>query len=251
MENTNFRYVIDYEIFKKIYAEIFQKNGLNDYVKDIYIDKFAALTQIMLETNAQMNITALTTLEKIIPLHYADCVAVAKYIPENSTVLDIGCGGGFPILPLSIVRLDLKITGLDSTDKKARYVAETAQRLNLSANTISARAEELSRMPQQRESYDVVISRAVARMNILSELALPFVRVGGRFLAMKGSAGIEEMQEAESGCKKLGGKAQEALYYPLHTTAETEDRTLLIIQKDTATPSNYPRSFGQIKKKPL
>ncbi len=237
--------------FRCMYTEIFQKNGLDAYIKDAYIEKFEYLTAIMLETNAVMNITALTTPEKIIPLHYADCVAVAGHIPENSTVIDIGCGGGFPILPLAIVRPDLKITGLDSTDKKVRYVAQAAQKLDLNVNTISARAEELSHMPQQRENYDVAISRAVARMNVLSELALPFVRKDGLFIAMKGAAGTEELKEAEIGCKKLGASICQIKSYELHTFDDIEARSALLILKGASTPPEYPRSFGNIKRKPL
>ncbi len=237
--------------FRELYIEIFQKNGLDAYIKDEFIEKFAHLTRIMLETNAVMNITALTTLEKIIPLHYADCVAIADHIPANSTVIDIGCGGGFPILPLAIVRPDLKLTGVDSTDKKVRYVAQAAQQLDLHIDTISARAEELSHMPGQRECYDVAISRAVARMNILNELALPFVRQNGLFIAMKGAAGAEEMHEAQAGCTQLGGQLLAMHDSTLHTFCESESRTMLIVLKAFSTPRDYPRPYGNIKKKPL
>ena len=238
-------------IFREKYTEVFHKNGLDVYVTDAYIEKFEQLTRVMLETNAVMNITALTTLEKIIPLHYADCVAVAPHIPANSTVVDIGCGGGFPILPLAIVRPDLRILGVDSTEKKVKYVQKAADTLGLQVKTLSARAEELGRDPAHREIYDVAISRAVARMNVLDELALPLVRKGGLFVAMKGAAGREEMQEAANGCARLGGTAYDVLDYPLHTCEVSEARTLLLVQKTAATPAEFPRSFGNIKKKPL
>lgn len=237
--------------FRALYTEIFQKNGLDAYVTDAYIEKFEQLTRIMLETNAVMNITALTTLEKIIPLHYADCVAVAQYIPANSAVIDIGCGGGFPILPLAIVRPDLQLLGVDSTEKKVKYVQKAADTLGLQAKTLSARAEELGRDPAHRAKYDVAISRAVARMNVLDELALPLVREGGLFIAMKGAAGREEMQEAANGCTRLGGTAQTVTEYPLHTCEESEARTVLAVQKTASTPAEFPRAFGNIKKKPL
>ncbi len=241
----------DQAAFRDLFAEIFRKNGLDIYINEKIIEKFEKLTVAMLETNAVMNITALTTLEKIIPLHYADCVAVAPHIPENATVIDIGCGGGFPILPLAIVRPDLHLVGVDSTEKKVKYVQNTAKMLNLDVKTIAARAEDLGCDSFHREKYDIVISRAVARMNVLDELALPLVRVGGVFIAMKGAAGLEEMAEAASGCVRLGGEACEPLVYDLHAFEEVEMRTLLNVRKNTPTPPEFPRSFGNIKKKPL
>ena len=184
--------------FKEIFSDVFQKNGLYGYIHDDNVEKFWNLTQLMLETNAVMNITAITDVEKIIPLHYADCVKIADLIPQNASVVDIGCGGGFPILPLAIVRPDLRLLGIDSTEKKARYVGETAKKLGLQVKTVAGRAEELAKDPNMRQSFDIAISRAVARLNILDELCMPFVKPNGCFIAMKGAAGIEEYQEAET-----------------------------------------------------
>jgi 16S rRNA (guanine527-N7)-methyltransferase len=237
--------------FKELFTEIFQNNGLEIYIRDDNIEKFEKLTEIMIQTNAVMNITASTTIEKIIPLHYADCVKIAEKIPEGATVIDIGCGGGFPILPLAIVRPDLKITGLDSTDKKVRYVQNTAHELGLRISTLSARAEEAAKMVQYRDFFDVAISRAVARMNLLDELCMPFVKVGGTFIAMKGAAGQEELDEAQNGIEKLGGVITKMDEYDLYTGHENEKRTVIEITKLTATPKEFPRGFGAIKKKPL
>lgn len=237
--------------FKELFTEIFQKNGLENYIRNDTVQKFEKLTEIMIQTNAVMNITALTTMEKIIPLHYADCVKIADRIPEGATVIDVGCGGGFPILPLAIVRPDLRITGLDSTDKKVRYVQSTADELGLKINTISARAEDAAKTPQYRDSFDVAISRAVARMNLLDELCMPFVKIGGAFIAMKGAAGQEELEEAKNGIQRLGGQIKGAEEYILYTELEEEKRTVIKIRKVTATPKEFPRGFGTIKKKPL
>lgn len=237
--------------FKDLYTEIFQKNGLELYIRDEIIEKFEKLTEIMIQTNTVMNITALTTTEKIIPLHYADCVKIAEKIPEGATVIDIGCGGGFPILPLAIVRPDLKMTGLDSTDKKVKYVQNTANELGLKISTLSARAEDAAKMQEYRDTFDVAISRAVARMNLLDELCMPFVKVGGRFIAMKGAAGQEELDEAKNGIQRLGGEIARMDKYDLYTGFENEKRTIVEIRKTTATPKEFPRGFGAIKKKPL
>ena len=237
--------------FSDLFCDIFEKNGLSRYVTPKTIQQFEQLTEIMIETNQSMNITAITDPEKIVPLHYADCVKIAEYIPQNAKVLDVGCGGGFPILPLAIVRPDLQITGLDSTDKKIRYVQQTGDRLGLNIQTKSARAEDMAKLAEYREGFDVVIGRAVARLNVLDELCIPFVKVGGCFLAMKGLAGAEEHREAEIGIEKLSGQTREVLEYDLRTATEVEKRTLIVIDKVSKTSREFPRAFGAIKKKPL
>ncbi len=242
---------MDKSQFRAVFEEVFQKNRLEACLRDETIKKFEALTEIMLETNAVMNITAITDIEKIVPLHYADCVMAALYIEEGATVLDVGCGGGFPILPLAIVRPDLRLIGLDSTEKKVRHVQKAADELGLSVQTLAGRAEEFSRNPCHREQYDAVISRAVARLNVLDELCLPFVKVGGTFWAMKGAAGAEERAEAAKGCQILGGEIGWHMEYPLHLLDGSEKRTMIRIDKIAPTPNTYPRQFGTIKKRPL
>lgn len=242
---------MDYLSFREYFIRIFGKNGLEDYCTDENIRKFYDLTVKMVETNKVMNITALTTVDKIIPLHYADCVKAAALIPKNATVADIGCGGGFPILPLAIVRPDLKLVGIDSTEKKIRYVQNTADELGLSVTAISGRAEDLAKQTDYRDHFDVVISRAVARLNVLEELCMPFVKVGGRFIALKGAAGQEELSEAMNGIQKLGGQLQGIDEYSLFTADDEEKRVMVRIDKISATPKEYPRAFGAIKKKPL
>ena len=240
---------MDYQVFCEEFTRIFEKNGLEEWCRDEIMDKFFILTRRMVETNAVMNITALTTTDKIIPLHYADCVIAAKYIPENAKVVDIGCGGGFPILPLAIVRPDLTLVGVDSTAKKIRYVQSVADELGLAVTAVAGRAEEYQEVC--RETFDVAISRAVARLNILDELCMPYVKVGGKFIAMKGAAGEEEKQEALGGIELLGGSLTAMTEYELYTEQGSEVRTLIEIQKTQKTPIKYPRAFGAIKKKPL
>ena len=242
---------MDYLSFREYFIRIFQQNGLETYITEENIHKFYDLTVKMVETNKVMNITALTTVDKIIPLHYADCVKAAALIPQKATVADIGCGGGFPILPLAIVRPDLKLVGIDSTEKKIRYVQNTADELGLSVTAISGRAEDLTKQTDYRDYFDVVISRAVARLNVLDELCMPFVKVGGRFIALKGAAGQEELSEAMNGIQKLGGQLQGTDEYSLFTADDEENRVMVRIDKISATPKEYPRAFGTIKKKPL
>lgn len=239
------------ERFNHLFLDIFEKNGLDAYVNTETVEKFWNLTQLMLETNAVMNITAITDMEKIIPLHYADCVKIADMIPKNASIADIGCGGGFPILPLAIVRPDLKLLGIDSTEKKARYVEETGKKLGLNLKTVSGRAEELAKHSDIRQSFDVVVSRAVARLNILNELCMPFVKIGGCFIAMKGAAGMQEFEEAKAGIYKLGGELEKDDEYDLYTNEQVEKRSVFIIRQINSIPATYPRAFGSIKKKPL
>ena len=239
--------------FKSLFTEIFKSNMLESYITDENIEKFYVLTRLMLEKNAVMNITAIRDVEKIIPLHYADCALIAPYISHSSKVMDVGCGGGFPTLPLAIIRPDITIVGIDSTEKKVKYVADTAKSLGLSnVSTISARAEELVHMPNMRESFDAVTSRAVARLNILNELCMPFLKVGGQFIVMKGAAGQEELQEAHNGIKMLGGQVILNQNTDLILReVETEKRVIIVVDKIVQTQKQYPRQFGQIKKKPL
>ena len=240
---------MDYQVFCEEFTRNFKKNGLQTWIHDDIIEKFYILTERMVNTNKVMNITALTTIDKIIPLHYADCVIAAQYIPQNASVVDIGCGGGFPILPLAIVRPDLKMVGIDSTAKKIRYVQSVADELHLSVTAIAGRAEEL--VQEHREAFDVVISRAVARLNILDELCLPYVKIGGKFIALKGTAGEEEKQEALGGIETLGGSLKTIHHYELQLDQNYETRTIIEIKKVSNTPNKYPRAFGVIKKKSL
>lgn len=244
---------MEFENFKALLTDNFTKNHLENYVTDENIEKFYVLTRLMLEKNSVMNITAIKDVERIIPLHYADCLMIAPYLPAKGRVIDVGCGGGFPTLPLAIVRPDVTIVGVDSTDKKVRYVAETVRTLGLDhVSTISARAEDLIKTPNMRESFDVAVSRAVARLNILDELCLPFVKIDGQFITMKGAAGQEELNEARNGIEKLGGSASTVIETDLLLNdSESEKRTVILIDKVNFTPTQYPRQFGQIKKKPL
>ncbi|MGN1445116.1 MAG: 16S rRNA (guanine(527)-N(7))-methyltransferase RsmG [Eubacteriales bacterium] len=237
--------------FETLFREVFHKNGLDGYISEKTIRLFSDLTDRMIETNRVMNITALTTPEKIIPLHYADCALIAGRIPKNARVADVGCGGGFPTLPLAILRPDLTITAIDSTEKKVRYVAETAKALGLSIQTCAGRAEELAGQADFREQFDLVVSRAVARQNILNELSLPLVKVGGQLLTMKGAGGEEEYREAMNSVRLLGGGQARLESYTLYLTDGEEKRTVITVQKETHTDGKYPRPFGKIKKNPL
>lgn len=251
MVNNMEKFVI-IEKFKQIMA----LNGMNEFASDELGEKFFLLSERMLEVNSYMNLTAITDVDEIILKHYADSLTAARYIPSGARVIDVGCGGGFPSLPLAIARPDVSLVSIDSTAKKIDYIADTAKLLRISnICPITCRAEDLASDEKYREKFDVAVGRAVARLNVLSELCIPFVRVGGTFLAMKASKAPEELDEAKAGLEKLGcapaAMHRIELYSPDVDSTENGERYLIISEKIGKTPKNYPRNYSQIKKKPL
>ncbi len=237
--------------FTSLFTKIFALNGLSSMISRETVALFYKLTERMLEENEKYNLTAITEIDKIILNHYADCAMIASKIKKGATLIDIGCGAGFPTLPLAIVRPDLKITAIDSTAKRVNYVAESAAILSLAnIDTRVARAEDLSRT-ELRESFDYATARAVAELRILSELCLPFVKRGGQMLAMKGKNAEFELSGAKRAISMLGGKGARCEKIKLVGVGEDETHPLIIIDKVEKTPSTYPRPYAQISKKPL
>lgn len=210
--------------------------------------KLELLFHRLVETNEHMNVTAITELERVALLHFADSISAEAYIPEGASVIDVGCGGGFPSLPLAIVRPDISILSLDSTAKKLTFVQGVADELSLNIRTLAARAEDAASGAPLRESFDVAISRAVARLNILSELCIPFVKASGLFIAMKGQGGDAELEQARAGISRLGCDIRSVEHFSLLDSGE---RALIICQKGSRTPAQYPRPYAKIKKTPL
>ena len=239
-------------MFKERYKEILKANSLENFATDEFAGKFEALTARMLEVNEHMNLTAIRDEDGIILKHYVDSLTIADLIPENARLIDVGCGAGFPSLPLAIVRPDLRITSLDSTAKRIDYIARTAEILGLAnISAIAARAEEASHDKALREAFDISCARAVARLSALSELCLPFVKVGGKFIAMKGNSD-EEVAEAKGAIRKLGGRLTSNLSRDISLPCgEVNPRSIIVCEKNSPTPENYPRNWPQILKKPL
>lgn len=242
---------MDFNEFSLLYNEILSKNGLDSYIKDNLCKKFYDFYNILIETNKVMNVTRILDARDAIVKHFADCLLIANLIPEGDfSLIDIGCGGGFPTIPLAIARKNLKITAIDSTAKKIDFVNSAASQLGLAnVNAVSARAEEF--IEGKRESFDFATSRAVARLNMLSELTIPYVKIGGKFIAMKGAQAQDELDEAQNGIKKLGGTVVDNLLIDLTDGDDINQRGVIIIEKTSKTPTNFPRKFGQIKNKPL
>ncbi len=214
------------------------------------LELFSKLAYLLVEQNKTMNLTAITDPDGIAVKHFADSVsALSAYeFAESAKVLDVGTGAGFPSIPLLIARPDLKMTMIDSTAKKLKYVASTVEELGLSAEVLHTRAEEAGQNKEYREKFDVVCSRAVAALNVLCEYCLPFVKVGGVFLAMKGAKAQEEIANARNAIKTLGGQIVDEKSF---TLSDGGERTIVVIKKISHVPPKYPRVSAQIAKKPL
>ncbi len=242
------------ESFFGEYKRIFSENGLDRFATDALAEKFFCLTEYMLMQNAVMNLTAITEPSEVILKHYADSLTASEYIDEGAKIIDVGCGAGFPSLPLAIARPDLSVTAMDSTDKRIAYVREAAARLGLSnLNAVTARAEDAAHSTE-RGKYDYATARAVARLNVLAEYCIPFLKVGGIFLPMKAKSGKEELEEAKNAISTLRAKVVFSKEFTLVDTksdSEVQTRFIAKIEKHAETEKIYPRNNSQIKKKPL
>ena len=209
------------------------------------------LSANLLKTNETLNLTAIKDENGVILKHVVDSCAVVPFISEGASVCDIGCGGGFPSLVIASLRPDASVFAVDSVTKKVEYVKSTAAYLGLNNVCVSnERAEVLGQGPL-RESFDYVTARAVGKLNLLCELCLPLVKVGGAFLAMKAQTTSAEIKEAENAIKILGARLERVYSYTLTDGNEALERAIIVIRKISSTPSKYPRNNSQISKKPL
>ncbi len=200
----------------------------------------------MVRQNEVMNLTAITEDEAVAKLHLLDSLTVLACADlRGKTLIDVGCGAGFPGVPLAIACPEAEITLLDSLGKRMKWLETVLPTLEVRAQCVTARAEEA--VSQRRESYDFATSRAVARLNILLELTAPYVRVGGAVLAMKGAAAREELAECAGAIKKLGLRLEEVREFPVDGTAHA----VIVLRKVAHTPAQYPRRYAKIKQAPL
>ena len=213
-------------------------------------DAFKTYCEELKVWNGKMNLTAITDDEGIAVKHFADSLLPLTMVelPERARVIDVGSGAGFPGLPMAIVRRDLRLTFLDSLNKRLIFLSELSELLGIDAVTLHSRAEDAGRNPVYREKYDVVTARAVAPLPQLAEYCLPLVNKNGIFLALKGAAGREEAKSAENAIKTLGGVIEKITDYAL---PGGDARVLIVVRKVLPTHPRYPRETSQIKKKPL
>ena len=241
---------MEYNEYGAALAGAFEQNGIGDLLNEDKAKKLYIFSKILIETNKSFNLTAITDENDIILKHFVDCAAASEYIPIGSSLIDVGCGAGFPSIPLAILREDIRVTSLDSTSKKISFISSVAKELGLSnISAICHRAEEYA--ADNREEYDVCISRAVARLNVLDELCIPFVKKNGLFIAMKSSKGEEEYAEARCGIEKLGCKAAANVKKTFSFQGASIERDLYIFEKISLTPKEFPRKYAQILKRPL
>ena len=205
-----------------------------------------AFGEAVVEQNKVMNLTAITEPDQVAKLHLLDSLSIlAVKDLRGKRMVDVGCGAGFPGVPVKIACPEVELTLLDSLGKRMNWLETILPQLGVEANCVTARAEEF--VAGVRESFDVATSRAVARLNILLELTAPFVKVGGYVLAMKGTAAMEELEEAKKAIKTLGLKLEEVREFPVDGTGHT----VIVLKKISPTPAKFPRRFAKIKQSPL
>lgn len=236
--------------FISLLHKAFEENNLSNLISSETDEKLYLFADLLVETNKITNLTAITDDKGIILKHFVDCASISEYIDQRSKLIDVGCGAGFPSIPLAIIRPDLSITALDSTGKKIDFVKSVALKLSLTNLTaVCARAEDFA--SNNRESFDISTSRAVARLNILAEISLPLVKTGGKFVAMKSNKGAEELAEASGGIKKLGAELNLSTEKIFSFDGESINREFYVFSKTRPTPKEFPRKYAQILKRPL
>lgn len=213
-------------------------------------NQFNKYMQLLLEWNEKINLTAITEPNQIILKHFIDSVSILKYIKDNDKVIDIGTGAGFPGIPIKIMNETLDITLVDSLNKRVKFLNEIIQNFELNKiQAIHARAEELGRNKEHREVYDVAVSRAVANLSTLLEYLMPFVKVGGICICMKGPNIEEELKNAENAIVELGGSVEKVDNFYLPNS--DIERNIIIIKKIKKIKDKYPRKAGTPAKEPI
>lgn len=232
------------------FYEALREHGIE--LTDIQKAQFKRYFEVLVEWNEKMNLTAITDAPSVYLKHFYDSITSSFYVDmtEEKSICDVGAGAGFPSIPLKICFPQLQVTIVDSLNKRITFLNHLASELKLeNVAFIHARAEEFGRNAAYREQFDLVTARAVARLSVLSELCLPLVKVGGLFVSMKGSAGAEELQDAERAIKLLGGKLQEE--HEFNLPVEDSERHIFVIEKKKQTPKKYPRKPGVPNKTPI
>lgn len=238
--------MIDFNIEKIVPA--CQEFGLN--LDEVAIKRLNTYGNMLVEWNKKMNLTAITETQEVLYKHFFDCLLFFKNVnvPENAKVIDVGTGAGFPGMVLKIARPDIELTLMDGLNKRLTFLNAVLNELNLLAKTVHMRAEDGGKNPLYRERYDISCARAVANLPVLCEYCIPFVKVGGQFVAMKGASAKEELDAAANAYKILGCEKPIIICENLR---ENESRAFIIAKKKSQTPPKYPRLGGKIAKSAL
>lgn len=229
------------------------RSGAYEYgveLDETALDRFDRYAELLCEWNTFMNLTAIKEPDEIVKKHFVDSLSLlsAVRIPEGSSLIDVGTGAGFPGIPLLIARNDLKVTLLDSTNKRLEFIKAVLESTGLSAKVVHMRAEDAGRNKEYREKFDFATARAVSNLRDLSEYCLPFVKIGGYFVPMKSAKTDEETAEAKKAISVLGGKIADIKSFELDGAGQ---RTVLLIKKISQTPTNYPRPSAKMAKFPI
>lgn len=230
-------------------------NELHVALSDSQIEQFLIYYEMLIEKNQVMNLTAITDFDEVLKKHFVDSLSLVKafdldHAGAEISLIDIGTGAGFPGIPLKIAFPNLKVTLMDSLNKRIDFLNEVIGTLELKGiDTIHGRAEDFAGPDRLREKYDLCVSRAVANLSALSEYCLPYVKVGGKFISFKSEKVEDEIKEAEYAINVLGGKIEEKISFTLPDSDIY--RNLVVIAKHTETPRKYPRKAGTVSKKPL
>ena len=217
---------------------------------DIALNRFDTYARLLVEWNEKINLTAITEPDEIVIKHFTDSLTIFSYvdIPQGAKVIDVGTGAGFPGLAMLIARPDIELTLIDSTNKKLNVIRDILDNIGLSANVVHIRAEVAGQDKAFRQQYDFATARAVANLRDLSEYCLPFVKVGGSFISMKSAKTPEEIEQAETAIRVLGGKIEKIDSFDLFDCGE---RTIIYVKKISSTPGKYPRPSAKMAKFPI
>lgn len=236
---------MEFKNLLKLYSE-----EIDFEISEKMLSDFEKYRDLLVEWNEKMNLTAITDAEGIAIKHFIDSIVPIKHFNDDSHIIDVGIGAGFPTIPLKIVNTSLKITALDSLNKRLSFLKEVKETLQLqNINFIHGRAEDIGQNKSYREKYQYATARAVASLNVLTELCLPLIEIGGQFIVYKGEKWKDELKEAEFAIKKLGGEVIDVKEYSLPKLQDK--RSIIIISKISKSPAIYPRKAGTPAKKPL
>lgn len=234
--------------FQQKLNELSQK--INIQLEEKQINQFYTYMNLLLQWNEKINLTAITDPNEIILKHFIDSMTIMSYLEKNKNIVDVGTGGGFPGIPVKIVNEKINMTLLDSLNKRINVLKEIINTLNLdNISAIHARVEEFGQNKENREKFDIATSRAVAKLNILSEYMLPLVKVGGKCICMKGPDIEVEIEESKKAIELLGGKIDEIKKFTLPES--NLERTIIVISKIKHTANKYPRKPGMPAKEPI
>lgn len=238
---------MDFKEFEKLFIEECKRNNIN--IEDINIEKFYNYMLGIIEWNDKINVTAITEKKEFLVKHFIDSLTISRFIEDGKRLIDIGTGAGFPGIPLKIAYPNMEVTLIDSVNKKLNVIREVSNSIKLDKlEIIHSRAEDLANNSKYREQYDYVTTRAVSNLSTIAEYMIPFLKIGGKAICMKGPNYEDELKDAEKAISILGGKIEKVENLLISNEIE---RNIIIISKIKSTPNKYPRSQGKPLKEPI